>query len=370
MPMRAHPLSALLFCALLSFVLPCAALDNPLRHLFGGDAAGKVAVKVAEIRNSTNVNGLDFSPDGKFLATSSYTASNEVHVWDWEAKKLVQTLYEEHGMADPTVTEGLRYSPDGRFLAACHGRAEKYMVVRIWDAKTGDIVHDIDEPEGGSCSAISFSPDSQILYRLRNFVGNVGDNIIAYEAKTWHKAWSLRTIPLYPVTLAISPDGKLGAFGGVVAGPGIPNQPTILIVDLLKHAIVRTIDTFPINNETRRVAWSPDGAHFAAGATVDGSFKGPDIVKIFDANTGNQIDSESVEAGHPARIRALRYSPDGKYLVEGTVNDSIRIWDSQHKTLLQEIPTEDYGMNLTFSRDGRFMAVTSGGREIQIWKMQ
>lgn len=326
-----------------------------------------VAMKYSEIIENMDVNWLDFSPDGKYIAASSLSDSNEVHVWEWESKRLVHNLYKQRGGADPTVTEGLKYSPDGRFLAACHGRAEKHIVSRIWDAKTGNIVHDIAESEMGQCSAIAFAADSQLVYRVNGFA-ITANNIIAYSTKTWQTEWGLRTVPFYPVTLAISPDGRLAAFGGVDAGTAIPDQPRILIVDLQKHAVVRTIKAFPESYRIDRIAWSPDSAHIASSTLVGSTPSGKDIVKIFDALTGDPVTAVAVKTAE--HIWALRYSPDGKYLVEAPIQNKIRVWDRQHKALLQEIPVEEGVITIAFSHDGRFLAVSMGGKKIDIWKMK
>lgn len=325
-----------------------------------------VAVKYAEIKDTINVNGLDFSPDGKHLATSSYAQSSEVHVWDWEAKKLVLKL-DQGGGGNPTISEGIRYSPDGRFLAACHDGGAQQNIIRVWNSTTGNIVRDIIDPTA-TCNAIAFTPNSELMIRITRRGSIPGDNVIAYSTQTWEPSWGIVTKPLSPIAMAVSPGGKYAAIGGIDLGPDVPDQPRILVIDLQNHRIIKSIAAFPLDNEIERLAWSPDGKQIAAGVIVDGSFAGPDIVKIFDAQTGQQINAEPVQA--PAYIRALRYSPDGKYLAEARINRKVRIWDGQHKMLLQEIPIEDYGLNLVFSKDSRFMAVANGSPKIQIWKLK
>ena len=340
--------SSLLLCFL--FLVPIAR-------------AGDVAVKIVELRETMGVEGLDFSPDGKHLAATSEGDSDEVHVWDWQGSRSIVLKMKKGGGSAGPASEPLRYRPDGRFLLACHGRAEKDTVIHIWDARTGDFAQSIVEPDGGNCYAIGITPDGKQLIRITETGLKPKDSFIVYNTTDWQPAWSLRTIPFHPKTLTVSPDGKFAAVGGENLGPGIPNQPQILIIDLLKRAIVRTIDAFPLDNRVNQLAWHPDGIHIAAGATVGGTFKGPDIVKVFDATNGNLIVGEPVES--PAHIFAMRYSPNGKYFVESSVNRSIRIWDGQHKTQLQEIHGE--AESLAISADSRFLA-RGGDRKLLIWK--
>ena len=358
--------------AVIGATSPCYASDNPLFNFFKSSISGAakmsdVAVKYTEIKDTINVNGLDFSPDGKHLATSSYAQSSEVHVWDWEAKNIVLKLNRE-GAANHTMSEGIRYSPDGRFLAVCHDRGVKPHIIHVFDAKTGQLIKEINDLIPGACYAVGFTPDSQLMLRIARRGPISGDNLIAYSTQTWEPNWGIVTEPLSPIAMAVSPDGKYAAIGGIDLGPGVLNQPRILVVDLQNHRIIKSIAAFPLDNGIKRLAWSTDGKQIAAGVIVGGSSAGPDIVKIFDAHTGEQINTEPVQA--PAYISALRYSPDGKYLAEAHVNHKIRLWDGQHKTLLQEIPIDDHGLNIVFSRDSRFMAVTNGGTKIQIWKLK
>mgnify|MGYP001553906622 CR=1 FL=1 len=350
-------------------------------------------LSVLHEKDDLNIWGLAFSPNGKYLAASS-PSSHEVHIWDWQNQRLVRTLEKiSQGASDLMATEPIRYSPDGRLLANCHRRAKGNVVVRIWNPETGEIVHDIvDSIEGGDCSAIGFTPDGGSLIRtLLRFPQFPGNNVIVYSTTTWLPVWGLRTVPFQPTTLAISPDGNSIALGGsFFSGADSRFQSQIRIVSMETHSAVRTIDAFPSDNRIERLAWSPHGNKIAAGSIVGGTFRGPDAVKIFNVKTGDLDVGESAELAH---IRALRYSPDGRYLIEsGILKKSetimgkrypllrvgnlpppksweyvVEIWDGDHHELLQEIPGQ--AGSLAVSSDGRYLAMGGDG-VIFIWQLR
>ena len=264
----------------LTVVGDCGAAEGMFEGMFnklglsGAAKMSDVAVKIAEIKDSINVNGLDFSPDGKHLATSSYAQSNEVHVWDWQARKIVLKMNRE-GSAG-LISEGIRYSPDGRFLAVCHDRSSKPHIIHVFDARSGQLVKEInDSIPGGGANAIGFTPDGEWMLRITRRGPIRGDNLIVYSTRTWEPSWGVVTDPMDTNAMTISPDGRYVAIGGIDLGPGVPHQPRILIVDLQQRQVVKSIATFPIKNAIERIAWSPDEAQIAAGASVGGSYLNP-----------------------------------------------------------------------------------------------
>jgi WD40 repeat protein len=339
-----------------------------------------VATKIATFKhNFDGSSGLDFSPDGKYLATpGTYNYKNKVtiQIWDWKSERVMHTLELAQGANSGLTTEPIRYSPDGKLLAACHSRAYGDVVIRLWNVSTVEIKHDIIDSVPGDCNAIGFTPDAKLLVRIANRNPQFpSDNLIVYDADTGNRLWGLRTLPFQPDTLAVSPDGKFAALGGHMISS---RSPQIIIVDLIERAIVRTIPN-TVSFTFGRLAWSPDGTNLAAfgnrawdGTANNGNgayIGGTDTVMIFDAQSGKQIAGEKLEKiGH----LSLRYTPDGKYLIEGDMDGlgnglGVMIWDGQHRELLQKISGNIGG--LAVSRDGHLLAARENNK-ITVWQLK
>jgi WD40 repeat protein len=238
----------------------------------------------------------------------------------------------------------------------------------MFDASTGSIIRDFAESSGGGIySRIAFSEDQQLF--LRSYDSNSPPNrnqLIAYRIGTWEELWGLRIAPLNVISMAVSADGRFAALGGITLGPGVVHNAQILIVDLAGKRIVRTIDNaFPPENRVEQVAWNPDGIHLAAGGIVGGTFSGSDAVRVFDISSGEVVSRESAS---PADISFLRYTPNGKYLIEGGFKSSVRIWDGAHQNLIQELPN-GHANALAVSRDSSYFAVSDGAR-VEVWKFR
>jgi WD40 repeat protein len=330
-----------------------------------------VARKIAQFGEDDDVASLEFSPDSRELAVGTFV-SLHIHIWKWaDGPRIEQIFNKPPVVLDYTSKDGLRYSPNGSLLAVSHGlapEADGSGVVRVFDAKTGAVVRDIADPQGGGIySRIAFTPDGKCLIRTYDSDKPAGRNqFMVLSTDTWNELWGLKTMPLNVTTFAISADGKLAAVGGITLGPGVVHDAQILIVDLAEKRVVRTIDhAFPPENEVVQVAWNPDGIHLATGGIVGGTFSGPDAVRIYDVSTGTLVATESAAS---ASILALRYTSNGKYLIESGIGKSVRIWDGAHRNLLQELPNGQANA-IAVSRDGSDLAV-SNGAHVEVWKLQ
>lgn len=317
--------------------------------------------EVGGIREDDDISSMEFSPTTKELAVGTFQ-TRHINLWDWRKGKIAKTLMKPPVNFDFTSGDGIRYSPDGQLLAVAHGLASKEngaSVVSIFNVSTGATVQELAEPLGGGInSKIAFSPDGKTLYRTYDS-RNSPNQFTAYSTVTWKLLRGLRVLPLQVGALAISSNGKFAALGGFLFGPHASRQAQIAIVDLEKGEIVKTIDdAFPITNVVQQLAWHPDGVHIAAGAIVGGTYSGPDAVRVFESESGAVVARESASS---AKILALRYTADGKYLIESGVEGSVNIWDGLHSTLIKRIANKRANA-LAVSIDGRYLAISDGNR--------
>jgi hypothetical protein len=332
-----------------------------------------VATRIAEFQVAGDVSALTFSPDNEYLAVRVPTTPN-VYVWAWRTGRLARTdsAGESLGVLHNAV---LRYSPNGESLALAHDIPAKdaaeptnswHNAVQIWNTKsdaTGRVI--VDDQSGQTVPALEFSCDGACLLRLRQRgVETPGDQFVVTRISDWQSLWGLRVLPFHPDRLAVSPDGRLAALGGIEAAPGVAMHAPIWIVDLTKRAIVTKIDAFPSESIIADLSWSPDGERIAAGASVFNVYPGVNTVKIFSVKTGQQL------AGVPApdqHISAIHYACEGKCLVETGFSGTVTLWDASLQRVLQKIPAG--GGAIAVSRDMRFFALATAST-LSVWKFE
>jgi WD40 repeat protein len=378
---RYRVMSYLTTLAAIVTVAVCTAHDggySTFHSFFGGLGMSSVATKRAEFRDQYEVFSLAFSRDGTKLATSSPN-SDEVHIWDWRGDpRIVQTLSQGDGAGGSM--NGLRYNPNGDLLASAHGAGQESQIVRIWESGTGAVAGNIADHHSGASpliyAGLEFSSDGRFLMRAQSggwyMEGStkvIVDSFIVHDATTWRPVWAMNTEPVVVSTFGASIDGHYAVIAGQerLERNGIPYlQPRILIVDLAERRVRHSSNVLADFFEVLFVVWSPDGRHFAVGGSpvTAGARLATAAVEIFDVKTGKQL-AEYTRA-NASHVRALMYSPDGKYLMIGW-DGGVEIWDAQHTKLLQSIAGDVDAASL--SHDGRHLAISTGNHEIGVWEI-
>jgi len=199
----------------------------------GGDYASALE------HNEWWANALSISPDGKRLATGTYT-----HVWDVPSGKIAW------GGRDRQIGRDLAWSPDGRSLATTESRG----VVRLLDATNGSerrILHPAAHREQFWLHRpVAWRPDSAQLAAV-DLDGSV---VRVWDAATGIEAAAITYAGPALNSLSWSADGKW-----MTASSGT----SLWLFDLASRRARR------IRHPTSlyAAAWSPDGRWIAAGTS-------------------------------------------------------------------------------------------------------
>ena len=72
-------------------------------------------------------------------------------------------------------------------------------------------------------------------------------------------------------------------------------------------------------NDVNAVAISPDGKRIVSGS-VDKT------LRLWDATTGQPLGQPFT--GHASLVSSVAFSPDGKRIVSGSTDNTLRLWDA------------------------------------------
>ncbi|RXW12284.1 hypothetical protein EST38_g13570 [Candolleomyces aberdarensis] len=113
-------------------------------------------------------------------------------------------------------------------------------------------------------------------------------------------------------------------------------------------------------NTVRAVAISPDGKRIVSGSWDN-------TIRIWDMEKGAQVGEPLL--GHGEAIYSVAISPDGKLIVSGSDDKTIRIWDAETGMQVGEsLRGHEYSVrSVAFSHDGQRIISGSFDNTIRIW---
>jgi len=106
------------------------------------------------------------------------------------------------------------------------------------------------------------------------------------------------------------------------------------------------------------VAWSPDGKRILSGS-------GDNTLKVWDAETGQELLSLK---GHTGHVRSVAWSPDGKRILSGSGDNTLKVWDAdQGQEFLSLKGHTGKVQSVAFSLDGKRVSGKDDSGKVLTW---
>ncbi len=310
----------LVLVALIIYLASDGSTESP-------DVARQVASRTVVDWRHDPIFGLAWSPDGRYLASSSFGPI--VRVWDRQSGSIRS---HEGGTEQPRFAVG--WSADSRRLMV----SGLDLPIESWDLR------DPKSADGlGVTRPVSLAESTQELIRTS------GGRPIRLWGPSDHRFESLRQVNPAANSIAFSNDGRFVASGGA--------RGQLEIHDVREDRIWRQFEVDP--RGITGVTFSPDSSKLATS--------GPGPLRIWEVESGRQIARLGEENGGSA---ALAFAPDGSMLAVAAWDGSILVWDLKTGQP-RETLNGHHGqiLALAWSPDGKTLA--SGGYDstVRIWNL-
>jgi WD40 repeat protein len=291
-----------------------------------------------------SVNGMAFSPDGKYLASAG--KDQAVILWDARTGKKL------HARSDHSAEVlCVEFSSDGKLLAS-GGWDEK---VNVYLVETGKLLASIAE-NGGPVTSVAFHPDGKRL--MAAIDTNEGTLLKEWD---WQNKQNLSPIwygHSKPVRrMVFRSDGQRLATAS--------EDKTISIWDMSagkdrKELVKLKGHTAPVWTVAFQPDDTPHGTRLASASWDPGKLRGE--VKLWQPETGQEI----LSLGRPGC--SVAFSPDGKRL-RGVVTDGVwhLLMDWDGRELPELLTLRNAGDTAVYSSDGKWIASTGPDEPVRLW---
>lgn len=292
-----------------------------------------------ELLRNTSGSLPTFSSDGQSLAMMFSFDS----LLGWQKVSDGTELGTMQGQEGTLFSEAL--SPDWKTLATGLMNG----TLHLWQVSDGTILHTLEEPSDNFVLSLAFSPDGQILAS-----GWKDGSVQLWQVSNGSLLRTLKGHKAEAASLAFSPNGQILASGG---GHG---DNTVKLWQVSDGTLIYTLRGH--GNSVESVIFSPDGQILASGAYGGG-------VKLWNVSKGSLLRTLN---GHAGSVGCISFSPDGQTLASGSIDGTVRFWQVTDGSYLRTLLITDSVNYLTFSPDGRILAVETGSfsRTVQLWQVK
>jgi WD40 repeat protein len=291
------------------------------------------------------VRCLSFTPDGTKLVSGSFDKT--IKLWNLDKGKAIYTLADRLKGVFALVV-----SPDGKLLASGSWDDK----IELWNLTTGTLVQNLTQHQA-SVRSLAICPDSQTLIS-----GSFDQTIVLWSLPDGAVTKTItESEPI--AAIALSADGKFLASTG--------DDGTVKIWSLTEGT--KIAESIANKHCIGSLAIDPDSQTIAAG-TVNGYLVLWQLKNIKNGQP-QQIDLAQTIRAHAGQINACVFSPDGQYLITGSVDGKAKVWykgeDRRWSDKARSILKGDPGrsvMSVAIAPDSQIVAIGGADGTIQLWQ--
>ena len=232
------------------------------------------------------------------------------------------------------IVSAVGFSPDGRFILT--GSWDR--TARLWDAGTGAEIRTF-EGDGSEVNSVSFSPDGRlILMGTNRGVVSLRDAATGTELRRFADGHGWMTDAVF------SPDGR-----HILTGHG---DGFARLWEAGSGALVWEQET----GQVETVAFASNSQLALAGS-------GRGDVVVFDVATGKR---QIVLTGHSGVVYSAVFSPDGRQILTGSRDSTVRLWDAIRGSEIRRYASVGMVFSVAFSPDGTLMVAAGQDSMVRI----
>jgi len=302
-------------------------------------------IKVLASQN-TNVNSLSISSDGtKVLTGAGSGKTNDVFSIP-SGKKI--TTFTKHD----NVVIATDISPDGKIAATGGGNDQE---IYLWDLTTGKVKQKM-VGKGGSIWSVGFAKDGRSIawgkkWGSRNLFAH-GFLKQSFQIKSDHRTYEL------------SKGSEIRSEGGFIKGIESVGSWSIKTktgkihktIEILKNGrVVHEITRGSTDgNHHRSLTLTPDGQKIISGG-------GNGVLTSYNPQTGKKINSF---IGHTYDVLGVAASPDSRFLVSGSADQTVKLWEIDSGRLLLTIFQGTDNEWVAWTPEGYYTASLNGDKYV------
>lgn len=328
--------------------------DERFRNWEWGRLAYLCQQSVEDFQADGPMDSVAFDRAGERLATGSW--DGKARVWDARSGELRATI--PHGR----YVHAVAFSPNGSALAI--GSSDP--VVKLVNSADGTLIREFPGHEA-SVLSVTFSRDGRHLLTTsydktaRLWDVATGRMLQQLQGHNWW-VWSAAFSPDGNRIVTASQDGK----AIVWQKPSTPaNAPYKRVTEFTSHG-----------GPVYSAVFSPDGQTIASGGFGKrvliwnpDEIAPPDLKKRVDRIAEAPQKYRALE-GHSGAVRSVDFSANGKLLVSGAQDNTVRVWDVATGTLIKALRGHGGQVrSCVFSHDGKTVASASHDKRVKLWNL-